>query len=234
MTITTKKPSRALRALTGAGLSALAISASVHAGCNANYAYVGEICITAANYCPQDTIQAAGQIITISSNPTLYTLLGVAYGGDGVNTFALPDLRGRAPVAAGTAPGLSPVQLGQKRGAEMVVQSASQLATHSHSAVFRPNAGVPVQVTASTSSATSGMPQNGSFLAAANSGTSKDVNVYGDDSATVALGGVTGGENTGGNVIVAPAGESSPMNVLDPQLGLNFCIVTQGAFPPRQ
>lgn len=233
MTIVTRRPLRALRTFAAAGLSALAVSASAQAGCNAENSYTGEICITAANYCPEGTALASGEILNITDYTYLFAVIGVTYGGDGRETFALPDLRGRVPVGIGQGRGLSPVRLGQPRGAETVNQSAKQLAAHSHAAEFNPNSSAPVQVTASTSSATSGTPQDGSFLAAANSGTSRDVNVYSDGSATVALGGVTGGENTGGTVIVESTGENQPMNVLNPQLGLTYCIVTEGAFPPR-
>ncbi len=233
MTNTNKLSPRALRTLAGAGLSALAISASVHAGCNPDYAYTGDICMTAANFCPQGTAAANGQILNILSNQPLFSVLGPTYGGDGRTTFALPDLRGRAPVGTGTAPGLSTVQLGQRRGAEMVVQSARQLATHSHTAEFEPSQISPTQINASASKATRSTPQSGDTLAAANTGANSNVNIYGDGGATESLGGVTSG-HVGGNVTVGVTGQSEPMNIINPQLGINFCVVLEGQYPPRQ
>lgn len=80
--------------------------------------YMGEIFWTAATYCPVDTFMAAGQTLQISQYNALYSLLGITFGGDGKQTFALPDLRGRVSLAWGYGPGLSNYTLGQRGGAE--------------------------------------------------------------------------------------------------------------------
>lgn len=80
--------------------------------------YIGEVKTVAFNFCPRSTMEADGRLLPISSHTALFSLLGTMYGGDGRSTFALPDLRGRTVIGAGTGPGLSPRQVGQKGGME--------------------------------------------------------------------------------------------------------------------
>ncbi|MHA2174882.1 MAG: phage tail protein, partial [Candidatus Hodarchaeales archaeon] len=80
--------------------------------------YLGEIILFAGNFAPRGWAFCDGQLLLISQNTALFSLLGITYGGDGRTTFALPDLRGRVPVHAGTGPGLTPRPLGQKGGSE--------------------------------------------------------------------------------------------------------------------
>ncbi len=95
-------------------LSSLAVSTSAQA----TDRYLAEIFMTGANFCPRGTAETNGQILPINQNQALFSLLGTTYGGDGRTTFGLPDMRGRSPLHAGRGPGLSPVNLGQKGGAE--------------------------------------------------------------------------------------------------------------------
>lgn len=85
--------------------------------------YVGSICITAASFCPTNYLLAAGQSLSIRDYQMLFSLLGTTYGGDGMNTFSLPDMRGRTPVGTGNGTGLAVVALGQKRGSESAALS---------------------------------------------------------------------------------------------------------------
>ncbi|WP_417746389.1 tail fiber protein [Rosistilla oblonga] len=94
--------------------------------------YIGEIKLFAGNFAPEGYAFANGQLLAISSNTALFSILGTTYGGDGETTFALPDLRGRIAVGAGDGPGLSRYVLGQSGGAESVTLSNSNLPTHSH------------------------------------------------------------------------------------------------------
>ncbi|WP_340819596.1 tail fiber protein [Methanolobus sp. WCC4] len=93
---------------------------------------LGEITLFAGNFAPRGWAFCNGQLLPINQNQALFSILGTTYGGDGRTTFALPDLRGRAPVHAGNGPGLSPVVLGQKGGAETVALNVNQMPSHTH------------------------------------------------------------------------------------------------------
>lgn len=94
--------------------------------------FVGEIKIFAGNFAPLGWALCDGQLMSIADFDALYSLIGTTYGGDGVATFGLPDMRGRLPLHAGQGPGLSPYVLGQRAGAEEVTLSTLQLPSHSH------------------------------------------------------------------------------------------------------
>ncbi len=94
--------------------------------------FVGEIRMFAGNFAPRGWAFCDGQLLAVSQNDALFSLLGTIYGGDGRTTFGLPDLRGRIPLHQGTGPGLSARRLGSKGGAEKVTLTTNQLASHSH------------------------------------------------------------------------------------------------------
>ena len=94
--------------------------------------FLGEIRMFAGNFAPRQWAFCDGQVIEISQNDALYSLIGTTYGGDGMNTFALPDMRGRIPIHAGSGPGLTPRPLGAKSGAETVTLTTAQFPSHSH------------------------------------------------------------------------------------------------------
>src|SRR5258705_283955 len=93
---------------------------------------LGQIVEFAGNFAPNGWLLANGQLLSISQNTALFSLLGTTYGGDGQTTFALPDLRGRPAVDFGQGPGLSDVALGQVWGAESLTLNDNQLAAHTH------------------------------------------------------------------------------------------------------
>jgi microcystin-dependent protein len=94
--------------------------------------YIGEITMFAGNFPPRGWAFCDGQILPISQNTALFSLVGTTYGGDGRTTFALPDLRGRVPLHAGTGPGLSHRTWGSRGGAERVALSDTQMPSHRH------------------------------------------------------------------------------------------------------
>ena len=96
--------------------------------------FLAEIVMFGGNFAPRGWAFCSGQLLPISQNQALFSLLGTTYGGDGRTSFGLPDLRGRVPMHAGNGPGLSPRQLGQKGGAETVALTAQQLPPHNHAA----------------------------------------------------------------------------------------------------
>lgn len=95
-------------------------------------AYVGEIRMFGGNYAPQNWAPCDGRLLPISENEVLYALLGTTYGGDGMNTFGLPDLRGRLPIGIGQGSGLSPRALAQSIGVENVTLTSAQTPAHAH------------------------------------------------------------------------------------------------------
>ena len=165
--------------------------------------YVGEIRLFAGNFAPVGWAFCDGSIVPISEFETLFILIGTTYGGDGQETFALPDLRGRVPVHQGSGPGLPGVQIGQTMGSETVTLTTAQIPTHRHlvtatSAAANPSAG-PRGVLANASAA-----MYGSAVA---------------PTTPMAAGAVS---STGG---------SQPHNNMAPSLGLNFIISVFGIFP---
>ena len=97
--------------------------------------FVGEIRMFAGNFAPRGWALCDGQLLAVSQNDALFSLLGTVYGGDGRTTFGLPDMRGRIPIHAGTGPGLSPRPLGGKSGSERVTLTVNQLPTHNHTPI---------------------------------------------------------------------------------------------------
>ncbi|MCA1242818.1 tail fiber protein [Stappia stellulata] len=94
--------------------------------------FVGEIRMFAGNFAPRGWAFCDGQLLAVSQNDALFSLLGTIYGGDGRTTFGLPDMRGRLPIHAGHGPGLSERRLGAKGGAEQVTLTVNQMPSHTH------------------------------------------------------------------------------------------------------
>jgi microcystin-dependent protein len=168
--------------------------------------FVAEIRIFPFNFAPKGWAWCNGQILPISQNTALFSLLGTTYGGDGRSTFALPDLQGRAPMHPGQGPGLSLHDLGETGGSERVTLLASEIPAHTHT------------VSGSNGPAILQTPSTDSVLGRANN------NVYLD----------TPGNLVGmAPEALAPAGGSQPHNNMQPYLTLYFNIALQGVFPPR-
>lgn len=102
--------------------------------------FMGEVRVFAGTFAPRQWALCSGQLLPISQNDALFALLGTTYGGDGVNTFALPDARGRTPVGLGDGPGLSSRVLGQTFGTETVTLISSNLPAHTHAAMVSDSA----------------------------------------------------------------------------------------------
>jgi microcystin-dependent protein len=182
------------------------LGSSVALACADGYESVlGVICMTAASYCPRNTLEANGQILNIQQNTALYTLLGTTYGGDGRNTFALPDLRGRVPVGIGQGRELGRVEQGEMRGSETVKLTVPQLPVHYHSQTI-------AQVQTPTGATTDGVLANVATTAAANAEKKTTIN-----NATA----------------VGNTGAGAPVPVISPQLGVRYCVVSQGIYPSR-
>lgn len=179
----------------------------------ASEAYVGELFLFSGNFCPKSTVPAAGQILAISQNIALFSILGTTYGGDGVTTFQLPDLRGRTPIGAGIGGGLTPINLGEKGGLETQTLNSAQMPMHTHPVI---SGGVP----ASTQGATHATPGPGRVLAQA-----QNAGIYRE--------GGPSDTSLSNPVVVGYAGGSQPVSIRDPYLGMQWCIVLYGIFPTR-
>jgi microcystin-dependent protein len=167
--------------------------------------FVAEIRIFPFNFAPKGWAFCDGQLMPISQNTALFSLLGTTYGGDGKSTFALPDLQGSAPMQPGQGPGLSLHDLGEAGGSDTVALLESEMPIHNHS------------VLASNQPGEDPSP-SGEALAR-----SVGASLYQTGAANVTL-----SPNS-----LAPVGGNQPHNNLQPYLTLNFCIALQGVFPPR-
>jgi microcystin-dependent protein len=167
--------------------------------------YIGQISLFAGNFAPQGYAFCHGQVLAIAGNEALFSLIGTAYGGDGVQNFALPDLRGRVPVGVGTGPGLSPWVPGEKQGLESVTLSSAQMPAHTH----------PLQ--GSTDASNSNDPTNAVL------GTDTDNSFVPTSTAPKAM----------APVAVTGIGGGQPHQNLAPSLALNYIIALDGVFPAR-
>jgi microcystin-dependent protein len=173
-------------------------------------AFIGEIKMFAGNYAPENYSLCDGQLVPISQNPDLYSLFGNTYGGDGVTTFGLPDLRGRIPVHQGQGPGLSAYTLGEKIGVENVTLTTAHIPAHVHA------------VTASETAANAAT-LGGNVLARG---------VNDDDKFYVDAPGASFGALVNG--MVGSSGGSQPHTNMMPGLCVNFIVcLSQGTFPTR-
>lgn len=183
--------------------------------------FIGEIRLVGFNFAPRGWAFCHGQIMSIASNTALFSLLGTTYGGNGTTTFALPDLRGRAPVGEGTGPGLSPVTLGEMSGAEQVSLTTSQLPPHAPSVTVQ--VAVPA-VAASTNTSATPSPTShlGPIAAGGRPGT-----LYSSDTADTTLAPFQAEGSA------SPVGSGVPVPVRNPYMGTNFVIALEGIFPSR-
>ena len=168
--------------------------------------FIGEIRMFAGNFAPKDWAFCQGQLLSISQNTALFSILGTTYGGDGRVTFALPNLSGRVPVGVGQGAGLTNRQLGEVSGTETVTLTTAQMPAHSHT------------VNAVTADGNQNLPTN-SFPA--------NTKTLDKEYSTVA-------PNTTMNpTMIGVSGGSQPFGVMQPSLGMNYIICVNGIYPSR-
>ncbi len=168
--------------------------------------FVAEIRIFPFNFAPKGWAFCNGQLLPISQNTALFSLLGTTYGGDGKSNFALPDMQGNAPMHPGQGPGLSLHDLGETGGSQTVTLLASEMPLHPHGLMANTLDAADVNIVSPTASFA--QSQGGTLYQAASNGQ---------------LAATT----------LAPAGGSLPHNNMQPFLTFNFNIALQGVFPPR-
>lgn len=187
---------------------------------------LGSVCLVGFNFCPRNFLPAEGQLISISSNTALFALLGTTYGGDGRTTFALPDLRGRAPIHFGAGPGLSNYPMGQRGGFEAVNLTALQMPAHNHTASVDLSA-VTATLNAASTGGDTAVP-TGNVLA-----DSRRSAIYSTgaadqslDASAVSIGGIAA-------ATTANAGNGASHENRPPYLAMRYCVAVQGIFPSR-
>jgi microcystin-dependent protein len=168
--------------------------------------FVAEIRIFPFNFAPKGWAWCDGQLLPLSQNTALFSLLGTTYGGNGKSNFALPDLRGQAPMHHGQGPGLSLHDLGESGGSETVTLLESEIPAHSHTLYCRGAQGNRTSPKGNSIARLAGATPYSTSL-----------------STPVAMAGES----------LAPGGGDAPHNNLQPFLTLYFCIALQGVFPPR-
>ncbi|MCR5856548.1 phage tail protein [Mesorhizobium sp. J428] len=193
----------------GAAVSALAVGAfALMAAPRQAFAdgspYIGEVIIVPYNFCPLGWAEANGALRSISENEALFTLCGTTFGGDGENTFGLPDFRGRLPIHAGAGPGLQNKLVGQTGGAESFTLTIGNLPPHNH------------QVLATNTLGGMGGP-GGKILASGNTGQYR----YSESAANKLM-------KSG---MLGLTGNSLPVEAQDPYLTMRVCVSLYGIWP---
>ncbi|HEX7770322.1 MAG TPA: tail fiber protein [Dokdonella sp.] len=166
--------------------------------------FIGQISIVGFNFPPRGWAQCNGQLMPIAQNTALFSLLGISYGGNGQTTFALPDLRGRAPMCFGNGPGLTPRPIGGVTGSTAVSLLVQEMPAHTH------------VMNAQSTRADRGNANDARFAASADP-------TYSTQSPSSQL-----GPNS-----VIPTGSGMPHNNMQPFQALNFIIALDGIFPSR-
>jgi microcystin-dependent protein len=168
--------------------------------------FVAEIRIFPFNFAPKGWAWCDGQLLPLSQNTALFSLLGTTYGGDGKSNFALPDLQGRAPMHPGQGPGLSLHDLGETGGSETVTLLESEIPGHSHALM---SLGAPGNRTSPINNAIARVNQGDAFVP--------------PPAASVSM----------APEALPPAGGDQPHNNMQPYLTFYFNIALQGVYPPR-
>ncbi len=192
---------------------------------------IGEIRLFAGNFAPRTWALCQGQLLSIAQNQALFSILGTTYGGDGRTTFALPDLRGRAPIGQGTGPGLSTRNLGARFGEQSVILSQSQMPSHNHTAqLTAPGYKGAVKPLALNGKGSKTTDPSDAFMADASSDIYASTNnvEMGESPVEIAA-----DPTQPGSVAVFNTGGSQPHDNMQPSLVLNYIICMIGVFPSR-
>jgi microcystin-dependent protein len=167
--------------------------------------FIGEIRVFGFNFPPLGWATCAGQLLPISQNTALFSVIGTYFGGNGTSNFALPNLQGNVPVHVGTGPGPTPRSIGETGGASQVTLNVAEMPAHSHPADCNSGAG------------TSYGPAN---------------NVWASDAGGASEYAATPTVALAANALAA-AGAGQPHDNMQPYLAVNFCIALQGVYPAR-
>lgn len=197
--------------------------------------FVGTVMLWAPNFAPRGWALCAGQQMQISTNQTLFSLIGTIYGGNGTVTFGLPNLQGRVPIGAGQLPGGSSYTIGETAGSENVTLGISNMPSHSHGAQFTGTQNLTVNVTlnATSTAATKDAPEAGMQLGDVTPGATKIYAPAGGTDVPIVGGPGTVTGTIGGTVAILPTGSTLPFSIASPYQVLNYVIALQGVYPSR-
>lgn len=199
--------------------------------------YIGTMRPFGGSFTIRSWASCQGQLMAISDNTALFSLIGDVYGGDARTSFGLPDFRGRSPLGMGQMPGGRMYQLGMRFGAEHTTLTVLQLPQHTHEATFVPAGGGAVSgsMQAATDNANTNTADSSSFLAA-NANTQMYYKQQGLSPAptlTDIAGLSIDGGGSGGSVVVNDAGSSQSFSIINPLQVVNWQIVLEGIYPSR-
>ena len=238
------KKAQSLAAIGAATLLMTAVPDDALAGLDP---FLGEISYVGFNYAPSGWMKCDGQTLSISQNAALFSLLGATYGGDGVTTFKLPDMRGRVAIHQGQSPGYAPYTLGQSSGQETITLTAGNLPAHTHPATatstststVAPGATATSTLKAANSDINTNTAQGNSLGNAARgssfySTTAPSISMNAASIETT-LSGLAVNTTTTTNVIVEPGPAGTPQSfpVMQPYTVVNCIIATDGNYPPH-
>ena len=168
--------------------------------------FIGQIAAVGFDFAPRGWMKCEGQLLQIAQNAALFSLLGTQYGGDGISTFALPDLRGRVLGGTGSGPGLSARTIGEIAGTESNQISVSQLPSHSHSVAAVTSEG-------NQNTPAGNLPSNTKLL-------DKE---YSNATANTTM----------NSAMIGATGSGLPINNMQPTIFITYIIATEGIFPSR-
>jgi microcystin-dependent protein len=185
--------------------------------------FIGQIALFGFNFAPRGWATCSGQVMPLSQNVALFSILGTAYGGNGRTTFALPDLRGAAAIGAGQGPALSEYGIGETGGTDNVELVTAEMPQHSHAFAV------------STDQASAQEPANNVLARAVRPLDGGDPQAPGPRQAQVNF--YSPNPQNARSALAAnaigPTGGDKPHNNMQPYLALNFCIALLGEFPPH-
>ena len=191
--------------------------------------FIAEIIMFGGNFAPRGWAFCEGQLLAISSNTALCSLLGTTYGGDGRTTLALPDLRGRVAVHPGTGPGLSTIRLGERGGSNNATLTIANMPSHNHIATTSTTVDVEATLKGTNDRGNQVSPANNTLAndrrekQYRNSAPNVDMNADSIAATATATSSTT----------IANTGGSQAFNIMQPYLGINYIIALVGVFPSR-
>lgn len=193
--------------------------------------FLAMIVLFGGSFGPRGWMLCQGQILDISRNSALFSLLGTTYGGNGQTTFALPDLRGRMPLGTGQGPGLPYVNLGEMAGTPTTTLLITNMPAHNHTGTI---ASASVAQAATAAAGTTNTPSATvvpAVLPVFGAGpTAQPIKGYGVPDNATFLAPTT---NVTGTVNIGIAGGSQPFSIMNPYLGMNYIIAVDGVYPSR-